>query len=91
MPLVSSALCGVGIVMGKELNEFSVEEVGVWLRRNNLRQLEARFCECGIDGAALCQLTWESLRQEVGITQSSLRQQVLRRVEEARTGRPRYL
>ena len=70
--------------MGKTLQELSAEEVGLWLRRNKLARLEARFKERGVDGATLCQQNWETLRRDLGLTQSGVRQQLLRRVAEAR-------
>lgn len=66
------------------LRDFSVREVGTWLKSVNLDQTFGEaFVEYGIDGAMLADVQWEDL-DEIGVGLKLQRRRLLRAIEEAK-------
>lgn len=64
----------------KDFNEFSAEEIGLWLTAQGLGDEAPKFIEEGVDGDLLCSLTKDELKDDLGL--SSLQaKKVLKNIE----------
>ena len=52
----------------KAINEFSAEEVGLWLTAQGLGDAAPKFVEEGVDGDLLVSLTVDDLKNDLGLS-----------------------